>query len=77
MYGNEALRSALRYHFEEAGPVSLQFNDDDHTPLKQAVLIFDHYLKGLNFNREDSAQVKNVSLVVVHLLFTVVIFIVT
>ncbi|XP_042892944.1 juvenile hormone esterase-like [Penaeus japonicus] len=59
LFGNEALRSSLRFNFEEAAPVALEFCEGDISPLNQTLLIFDRYLGGINFNVEDAENVKN------------------
>ncbi|XP_037774053.1 esterase FE4-like [Penaeus monodon] len=58
-FGNEALRSSLRFNFEESAPVALEFCEGDISPLNQTLLIFDRYLGGINFNEKDADNVKN------------------
>ncbi|XP_027220673.2 juvenile hormone esterase [Penaeus vannamei] len=58
-FGNEALRSAMRFNFEESAPVALEFSEGDISPLNQTLLIFDRYLGGINFNENDAENVKN------------------
>ncbi|XP_047480846.1 juvenile hormone esterase-like [Penaeus chinensis] len=59
LFGNEALRSSMRFNFEESAPVALEFCEGDISPLNQTLLIFDHYLGGINFNEKDAENVKN------------------
>ncbi|XP_045594339.2 carboxylic ester hydrolase [Procambarus clarkii] len=50
MFGNEGLRSALKYNFIQNGPISLEFGEGDVSPLNQTVKIFDHYLGGIHLD---------------------------
>ncbi|XP_071518499.1 carboxylic ester hydrolase-like isoform X2 [Panulirus ornatus] len=56
-YANEALRSALKYNFVQNAPIALEFAAGDVSPLNQSVLIFDHYLKGLNLDAQHADNV--------------------
>merc|ERR1719259_775007 len=53
IYSNEAMRSAVRFNFEEVGVHSIMMNPKEIAALNMTIKLYDHYAGGINFDLED------------------------
>ncbi|KAK7070209.1 Carboxylesterase 5A [Halocaridina rubra] len=54
MYADERLRSSLLLNFPYIGPVTLEFSENDISPLNQTIRIFDYYTGGVDLEAKDA-----------------------
>jgi len=53
IYSNEAMRSAMKYNFEEVGVYSIMMDPKEIAALNQTIMLYDHYVGNINFELED------------------------